>query len=103
MDLITTWSSELSNQSEKDQLDKFKESLSWLLEEQWLWTPEEFLMWIFVDTIKNAKAPDSEWNLHRDYGNVNRAAENLMKVMNPKKNQTNINIWLFHPPKDINY
>ena len=58
----------------------------------------DFVAELFIDTAKNAKAPDVKWNLHTDYWNKNRAAENLMKIINPKAWGKNINVGLFVSP-----
>lgn len=97
---IEEWNNQLATKEDSNEL---KTLLDDKLKKQWLWNLNEFLADNLIDVVINAKSPDIKWNLHKDYGEVNRALNTLHKIANPKVWQNNINIWLFTPPTNIKY
>lgn len=56
----------------------------------------DFIADNLIDVVVNAKSPDVHGDLHKDYGEINRALATLHKIANPKVGQHNVNV-LFAP------
>lgn len=87
----------------EDSWSDLKKVVNKKLKEKWLWDLNDFLTELLIDVAINAKSPDIKWNLHKDYWEINRAIMTLHKIANPKIWQTNVNVWFFTPPNNINY
>jgi hypothetical protein len=96
--VINTWLTK-----PEDSWTELKNVVNQKLKEKWLWDINTFLTELLIDVAINAESPDVKGNLHKDYWEINKAINTLHKIANPKIGQTNVNVWFFTPPNNINY